>query len=93
MSCRKCGRPNGMRDERGSVALSCLCNRYIPTQINAILVVQLPRLPLDVKRIRVPSESWITKFTASDPRTRPALGQHYAWRRSSPSRPSSIFSN
>jgi hypothetical protein len=56
MICRRCGHSSGMHDERGCVALSCLCNRYIPTQINAILAVQPLRLPLNVKHIRSPFE-------------------------------------
>jgi hypothetical protein len=48
---RKCGQLSGMHDERGWVALSCLHNWYIPTQINAIRSLQPPRLPLNVKRV------------------------------------------
>jgi hypothetical protein len=32
MTCGKCGHTSGMHDERGCVALDCLCNRYIPPQ-------------------------------------------------------------
>jgi hypothetical protein len=56
MICRKCGHASGMHDERGCVALSCLCNRYIPTQLNAILAVQPPCLRPSVKRISLPFE-------------------------------------
>ena len=56
MICRKCGHSSGMHDERGCVALSCLCNRYIPTQINAIFAIEPPRLPLNVKRMSLPFE-------------------------------------
>jgi hypothetical protein len=56
MICRRCGDSSGMHDECGCAALSCLCNRYIPTQINAVLAVQPPRLPLNVKRISLPWE-------------------------------------
>jgi hypothetical protein len=56
MICRRCGHSSGMHDGRGCVALSCSCNRYIPTQIKAILAVQPPRLPLTVKRISLPLE-------------------------------------
>lgn len=57
MICRECGHSSGMHDEHGCVALSCLCNRYIPTQINAMLAVQPPRLPLNVKHISLPFEA------------------------------------
>jgi hypothetical protein len=56
MICRQCGHSSGMHDEHGCVALSCLCNRYIPTLINAILDVQPPRLPLNAKSINLPFE-------------------------------------
>jgi hypothetical protein len=51
MICRKCGHTNGMHDERGCVALDCLCNRYVPTEIDAIPFVQPPRPPLNVRTI------------------------------------------
>jgi len=46
----KCRHTDGMRDERGCVALDCSCNLYIPTQTKVIPFVQPPRPPLNVWR-------------------------------------------
>jgi hypothetical protein len=47
----KCGHTNTMHDERGCVALSCLCNGYTPTQDNVRPFVQPPRQPLNARTL------------------------------------------